>query len=298
MEWNSINFDWNRARAFLVTAEEGSFSAAAKALKVTQSTLGRQVAGLEEELGVTLFQRVGKGIEITASGLELIEYVREMCEAANRLSMAATGQSSTIEGTVVISASEAFSVFLLPPILKELRESEPGIKIEIVATNLSSDLRRREADIAIRNFRPRHPDLISVKSPNTKAFLYASKDYLKRYGPFKRKKDLSKADFIGFTDNQKYLDGLKHIGLDICDDNFSFLSENHIAHWSLLKCGAGIGVMMEKVGEDDPTVEKVMKSIPAFPVETWIVSHRELKTNRRIRYVFDFLVKALSEKDN
>ena len=81
MDWKSMSFDWNRARAFLVTAEEGSFSAAAKALKMTQSTLGRQVAALEQELGVTLFQRVGKGIEITPSGLELIENVKEMGEA-------------------------------------------------------------------------------------------------------------------------------------------------------------------------------------------------------------------------
>ncbi|WP_127716753.1 LysR family transcriptional regulator [Halobacteriovorax sp. HLS] len=296
MDWNSINFDWNRARAFLVAAEEGSFSSAAKALKVTQSTLGRQVSGLEQELGMTLFERVGKGIEITAGGLKLIEYVKEMSEAANRLSIAASGQSSSIEGTVVISASEAFSVFLLPPILQKLRQKEPGIKIEIVATNESSDLRRREADIAIRNFMPKHPDLIAVKSLDLKAYLYASKDYLKRNGKIRRKSDLNTADFIGFSDNTKYIEGLKELGLNLSDDNFPFLSENHIAHWSLVRSGAGIGVMMESVGEQDPLVEKVMKSIPAFPVETWIVSHRELKTNRRIRYVFDFLVDAFKEK--
>jgi DNA-binding transcriptional LysR family regulator len=296
MDWNSINFDWNRARAFLVAAEEGSFSAAAKALKITQSTLGRQVSGLEEELGVTLFQRVGKGIEITAGGLKLIEHVKEMSEAANRFSIAATGQSSTIEGTVAVSASEAFSVFILPSILKKLREKEPGIKIEIVATNQSSDLRRREADIAIRNFMPKHPDLITSKSLDVKAFLYASKDYLKENGPFRRKSDLARADFIGFSDNTKYIEGLRELDIEVSSANFPYLSENHIAHWSLVRSGAGIGVMMEKVGEEDPLVEKVMKGIPAFPVQTWIVSHRELKTNRRIRYVFDFLVKAFNNK--
>ena len=165
-----------------------------------------------------------------------------------------------------------------------------------MATNLSSDLRRREADIAIRNFKPKHPDLIAVKSLDTKAYLYASKDYLKKHGPFKRKADLKNADFIGFTENTKYLEGLNELGLNLGSENFPYLSENHITHWSLLKSGAGIGVMMEKVGEDEPSVQKVMKSIPPFPVETWIVSHRELKTNRRIRFVFDFLVKALSKK--
>lgn len=294
MDWKSMNFDWNRARAFLVTAEEGSFSAAAKALKVTQSTLGRQVASLEQELRVTLFQRVGKGIEITPNGLELIEYVKEMGRAANRFSIAASGQVSSLEGSVVISASEASSVFLLPPILKELRKKEPGIKIEIVATNHSSDLRRREADIAIRNFKPKHPDLIATKLKDTKAYLYASNDYLEEIGPFKKKTDLGRADFIGFSENEKYIDGLNQLGLELKPNNFPYLSENHIAHWSLVKNGAGIGVMPEKVGEAEPTVRKVLKSIPPFPIETWIVSHRELKTSRRIRFVFDFLVEALN----
>jgi len=118
------------------------------------------------------------------------------------------------------------------------------------------------------------------------------KEYLKKHGPYKRKADLNRADFIGFADNTRYIEGLKKIGLDLDIDNFAYLSDNHIAHWSLVRSGADIGVMMEKIGEEDPLVEKVMKGIPPFPVETWVVSHRELKTNRRIRYVFDFLVEA------
>jgi DNA-binding transcriptional LysR family regulator len=294
MDWKSINFDWNRARSFLVTAELGSFSAAAKALKVTQSTLGRQVTSLEEELGITLFQRVGKGIEITQGGLKLVEHVREMGEAANRFSIAATGQSSSIEGTVVISASEAFSVYLLPPILKKLREIEPGIRIEIVATNQSSDLRRREADIAIRNFKPTHPDLIAKRIEDTKAYLYASSEYIKENGPFKNIKDLKKGEFIGWSDNSEYLEGLNQLGLGLQESNFPYISESHIAHWSLVKNGVGIGVMPEKVGANEPTVKRALKSLAPFPIQVWIVSHRELKTNRRIRFVFDYLVENFS----
>ena len=106
-----MNFDWNRARAFLITAEEGSFSAAARALRSTQPTVGRQVAGLEEELGVTLFERVGTRLELTVSGLELLEHVRAMGDAANRTSLVATGQSESVEGNVSITASEAIAAF-------------------------------------------------------------------------------------------------------------------------------------------------------------------------------------------
>ncbi|MGB1277130.1 MAG: LysR family transcriptional regulator, partial [Nannocystaceae bacterium] len=161
MNWRSIGFDWNRARAFLVTAEEGSFSAAARALGTTQPTVGRQVAGLEEELGLTLFERVGKGLELTASGLELIEHVRAMGAAAMRVSLTATGQAGALEGTVCITASELIATFLLPPILAGLRWKHPGIELEVVASNDVRDLLRREADIAVRNVAPTHPELVA-----------------------------------------------------------------------------------------------------------------------------------------
>jgi DNA-binding transcriptional LysR family regulator len=96
MDWRSVQFDWNLARAFLVTAEEGSLSAAARELGLTQPTLSRQVAGLEEELGVTLFERVGRGLELTPSGAELLEQVRAMGDAAGNLKLTAVGQSTTI----------------------------------------------------------------------------------------------------------------------------------------------------------------------------------------------------------
>src|SRR5438105_14572604 len=157
MDWRSVKFDWNRARAFLVTAEEGSLSAAARALGMAQPTLGRQVDALEAELGVVLFERVGRGFTLTPSGLELLEHVRSMGDAANRVSLAAAGQSQTIEGTICIAASEVHAALLLPPIVRKLRMAQPGIHIEIVASSSASDLRRREADIAIRNFAPSEP---------------------------------------------------------------------------------------------------------------------------------------------
>ena len=132
MNWQSVTFNWNRARAFLVTAEEGSLSAAARALGLTQPTLGRQVSALEAELGVTLFERVGRSLELTQSGQELLEHVRTMGEAASHISLTASGQSKSIEGHVCITATDIMSAYLLPPVLKQLRAIAPGIEIEIV----------------------------------------------------------------------------------------------------------------------------------------------------------------------
>jgi DNA-binding transcriptional LysR family regulator len=208
MDWRSVTFDWNRARAFLITAEEGSLSAAARALGMAQPTLGRQVSALEEELGTVLFERVGRGLSLTPSGLELGEHVRAMGEAANRVSLTASGQSQTVEGTIRITASEITAAHILPPIIVKLRQQEPGIEVEIEASNSVSDLRRREADIAIRNGRPTDPTLIAQKLRDGEARLYASHAYLDQTGPIATPAAALQVHYIGFDENEIYLQGL------------------------------------------------------------------------------------------
>jgi len=294
MDWRAINFDWNRARAFLVTAEEGSFSAAARALSATQPTVGRQVAALEKELGVTLFERVGTQLELTVSGLELLEHVRAMATAANRTSLAAAGQSESIEGTVCITASEAIAAFLLPPILQRLRLEHPGISLELIVSNEVRDLQRREADIAIRNFAPKRPELIARKVGESAAHFYAAPDYVERMGPFDSNEDLSRAEILGFDNPKDMADMLqKYLGLDCREEQFPIVTSNHLVQWELCKQGAGLCLMMDEVGDEEPGVVKVFPELPSITVPIWVVCHRELRTSRRLRLVFDWLAKGL-----
>ena len=294
MDYKALNFDWNKAKSFLVTAEKGSYSAAAKAFNLTQSTLGRQVQALEDELGIVLFERVGKGIQITPIGLDLIEHVKSMAEGASKLALAAMGQSEDIEGNVTITASEANSAFLLPKFVKKIRNLAPGIKIEIVAKNDSADLRKREADIAVRNFQPKQPDLIMKQVSDSLGNFYATSAFIKKHGPFKSIKDLSKADFISVGDLSGYIEGLKAYGLNLSKENFPITTESHFVHWNLVKDGLGIGIMPDYIGDKEKSVQRVLKSFKGISFSTWIVSHRELRTNRRIRFVFDQLVEFFS----
>ncbi len=292
----SINFDWNKARAFLVTAEEGSLSAAARALGMTQPTLGRQVASLEEELGVALFERGNRGLVLTQSGLALLEHVRNMGDAASQFSLSAQGQVESIEGDVCISATEAMAVYQLPAIVGDLRRAFPGINIELIATNSTSDLKRREADIAIRAFQPTQPDLIARKLCEFKAHLYASPDYLTSLGSSLAVDDLNRAQFIGFDSEHQLLKELNKQGFQLLPENFAVLTENHIVHWELVKNGVGIGIMVEDVGDQEPAVTRVLPDLEPYSGTLWLVAHRELRTNRRIKAVYDFLVEALADK--
>lgn len=294
MDWRSVKFDWNRARAFLVTAEEGSLSAAARALGMAQPTLGRQVDALEEELGVVLFERVGRGFTLTPSGLELLEHVRSMGEAANRVSLTAAGQSQSIEGTICIAASEVYAALVLPPILAKLRRAEPKIHIEIVASTKASNLKRREADIAIRNFAPSEPDLIAKKLRDVPARLYAAPSYLKRLGNPKRPSDLSGADFISIDGSGAFMRGLNALGLNLTEQNFPILTENYLVMWELVKHGLGIGILDGTIGDREPRVKRALPDLPPLMFPIWLVTHRELNTTRRVRVVFDLLAEELS----
>jgi DNA-binding transcriptional LysR family regulator len=294
MDWKSVKFDWNRARAFLVTAEEGSLSAAARALGMTQPTLGRQVTALEQELGVVLFNRVGTGLVLTPGGLELLDQVRVMGEAANRMSLSASGQSNNVEGSICISASEVDATFRLPAIIAKLRKMAPGIEVEIVASNAPSDLGRREADIAIRSFRPTQPDLIAKKIKDISAQLYATPEYLKSIGMPTTMAGLNQADFISFDNTGRLQKALNDLGLNLSKKNFPLISENYIVHWELVKHGLGIGVMPIDIGDAEPLVQPVLKEFALFVFPMWLTAHSELKTSRRVRIVFDLLVSELS----
>ena len=295
MDRRAIKFDWNRARAFLVTAEEGSLSAAARALDMTQPTLGRQVAALEAELGVLLFERTNSGLILTQSGHELMVQVQAMGDAATNLSRLASGHAETVEGNVCISATEMIAAFTLPAIIERLRKKWPKIHIEIIASSNTSDLSRREADIAIRNYRPTQLELIAKRVENNLGHLYASKNYLQTLERRQTPQDLNNAVFIGSDHSSRVITYLNKMGFELSPNNFPVIAANHLVQWEMVKQGIGIGFMTAYIGDTEPLVERVLPALPAFETEIWLVAHRELKTSRRLRIVFDYLAEALSK---
>ena len=288
-------FDWNQARAFLAAVEEGSFSAAARRLGLTQPTLGRQVAALEAKLGITLFERVGRGLVPTQAGLELLDHVRAMRDAAQHVSLTASGQSQAIEGEVRITASDLYSAYLLPSILMDLRRRAPRLEIDIVAANDIRDLQRREADIAIRHVRPEQPNLIARRVAETEAHFYASPDYLAQKGHPQTTEDLAHHDLIAFGDPDQMIGYLANIGIHLERENFRMRSDNGVVAWQCVRQGFGIAPMSDDVARLFPDVERILTDIEPIRFPVWLTTHRELHTSRRIRLVFDHLAEGFAQ---
>jgi len=294
MNWTSVNFDWNHTRAFLVTAEEGTLSAAAKALDMTQPTLSRQVAALEKELGLTLFERVGQRLVLTDSGVELLEHARSMSAAAQSFSLGASGQSQKIEGLVTLSVGELDAVYRLPKIIAKLRKEEPAIDIEVLVTNAASDLKRREADIAIRNFRPTQGDLIAKKLGQETIWLYGTKSYLEPFEQLSEPCQLTNIQIIGFEQSNSIADLLNPKGWHISKNNSPITTSFQLLQLELCKQGLGLIFLPEDIGDNHPDVLRAFEHLgPTIQIPVWLVCHKELRTNLRVRRVFDFIVDEL-----
>ncbi|MFK7957076.1 MAG: LysR family transcriptional regulator [Lysobacterales bacterium] len=295
MNWQSISFDWNQVRAFLATVEEGSLSAAARALGQTQPTLSRQVSGLEQDLGVTLFERGPRTMTLTDAGVELADHVRLMGEAAMHLSLAASGQSQSVEGHVSITATDMMATYLLPTAMSQIRVMAPNIVVELVASNDVRDLTKREADIAIRHARPEQPDLIAKLVGNASAHLYASKSYLTAAGHPARADELSTLTFIGVPPDGRYLAMMQALGVELSAEQFKIRTASGTAVIELVRQGLGISFLPRQTADLFPELVPVLTDCVSFPIPIWLVTHRELHTSRRIRVIYDLLNVALAE---
>jgi len=294
MNWPAIAFDWNQIRAFLATAEEGSLSAAARVLGQTQPTLSRQVTGLEESLGVVLFERGPRVMRLTQAGHEVLAHVRAMGDAALKVSLAASGQSQHVEGKVSITATELFARYHLPPVISELQEIAPRLFVEVIASNDVRDLTRREADISIRHARPEQADLIGRLVNETTAHLYASKAYLDRVGRPGSLDDMADLDLISFDEAENIVPFLQSLGMPVTRDNMRASTSSGSLLVELTRAGIGATFLTHDAGDRYADLEKVLPSMAPVPVPVWLVTHRELRTSRRIRIVFDLLAERLS----
>lgn len=287
-------FDWNLAQSFLATLDQGSLLGAARVLRMSQPTVGRHITELESQLGVVLFERTGRGLVPTSTALELAEGARDMAAGALQLARTLSGAQTNAGGTVRITASVPVAVQLMPPLLARMRLALPEVQVELVSSNQVSNLLRREADIAVRMVRPQQSTLIAKKIGNVGLGAYAHRSYLARKSALRKPADLLHHELIGSDTDTSILEGFTAMGFPVTRENFVLRTDDFIAQWRAVQAGLGIGFCANYMVFDEPDVVSVLPGLLKIaPLPMWLAVHREIRTNRRIRAVYDFLAQDL-----
>ena len=286
--------DWHLFRAFLAVVREGSLSGAARALGLTQPTVGRQVAALEASLRVKLFTRSLDGLTPTEAGLRLIPSVEAMAGAAEAAQRAASGDIGEERGTVRITASDVVGGQVLPSILAEFHARRPGISVELALSNRNEDLLRGDADIAVRMARPTQGTLVAKRIGRIDVGLYAHRRYLKARKMPGTLQDLRHHSLIGYDRDPSYARMIEKMAVPITRDMFAFRSDSELAQLAALRAGFGIGASQLGIARMDKQLVPVLHSDFIFAMDAWLAMHRDLRSSHRIRLVFDHLAAELT----
>lgn len=288
-----LSLDWSLVQAFLAVVDEGSLSGAARALGRSQPTIGRQIKAMEEQLGSELFHRHDKGLTLTQAGASVRAAAESMRGAAHQIELVGTGHSTKVAGTVRVTASVAVATHHLPPLFAQLREREPLISLELVPSDETSNLHFREADIAVRMYRPTQLDLVTAHLGNLEFGVFAARSYVERRGVPHRPSDLLDHDVVGFDRETAMLEGFSQAGYPVDRDFFKVRCDDHAAHWALVRAGCGVGFAQLAIGRADPELVEIPLdlAIPSLPV--WLTAHDVIRQTPRVQRVWDHLAEGL-----
>lgn len=286
--------DWERQRAFLAVLREGSLSGAARVLGATQPTVRRRIEDLERHLGVALFTRSPAGLTPTALARELAAPAEAMAAAAAAFARTASAEAGSSAGSVRITASEVIGMEVLPPMLARVREAHPGLVLELALTNRNEDLLARQADIAVRMVRPVQEGLLARRVGRIALGLHGHKRLLDAWGRPATLAEAKKLPLVGHETETASVRAFKAMhGVDLSPDDFIFRSDSDLAQLAAIRAGLGVGICQTGLAARDPLLERVVPDM-TFALETFVVTHEDLREVRRVRLVFDALVEGLT----
>ncbi|WP_416759770.1 LysR family transcriptional regulator [Roseateles sp. So40a] len=287
---------WEWYRSFLGVLREGSLSGAARALDLTQPTVGRHVSALEAQIGQALFVRTPAGLLPTDAALALRPYAEVMDSTAAALERTARSHGDGVRGVVRVSASEVVGVEILPPVVAALRERHPHLVVELVLTNKVQDLLRREADLAIRMTPPKQEQLIARRVGVIEIGLHAHARYLDARGEPASMQSLVDDGhaLIGYDDQPPYVRASAQRYPQLERERLAIRADSDLAQLALIRAGAGVGTCQVGLARRDPAIRRVLAQAFSIPLETWITMHEDLRDSPRCRVVFEALVAGLA----
>jgi len=285
--------DWALWRSFSAVIANGSLSAAARELGISQPTVGRHIETLEADLGLVLFERGLTGLKPNTTALRIYEPVAQAQAALAEAAIVAEGAQDDFGGTVRITASAVISNYVLPRLLLPIRERYPRIALELVPSDSAENLLLREADIAIRMFRPTQLELVARRLGELPIVPAAHQDYLARRGNPSTIPDLFGHDMIGMDRSDAIVAHARKLGIPLTRESFVLRSDEQTHMWELIKAGLGIGFAQASLVRTTPGMVALPLDLAIPPLEVWLTTHRELFTSHRIRAIYDALAEGL-----
>jgi len=285
--------DWNDLRYFLAIAREGTLAAAARALEVDATTVGRRLAALEEELNSKLFDRTPAGLTLTDAGRGIRSAVEEMEAAALAVERRASGEDARLEGVVRITLTEAFAVNVLLPRFMPFRERHPGIQVQFLTDYGALDLARREADIAVRLTRPQEDTLVARKVGEIAIAPYASEGYLERRGLPDPANGFAGHDVIGYVDAAAKWPEARWLTESAPGAHVAVRCNSVLSVVASSVAGLGVGVMPCLSGDQEPGLRRVAPLVSSLRRDIWLVVHQDLQHNARVRATLHFLAELI-----
>lgn len=292
---SSVEPSWDFYRTFLSVVREGSFSAASRQLGLTQPTVGRQIETLEAQLGTNLFIRSPRGLIPTPAGRELVPQAEAMAFAAAALRRVSSGSVKGETGTVRVTVSEFMGTEILPPMLAKFCGQYPAIELELTLSNRNEDLLRRDADIAVRMARPIQKALIARRIGEMKMGLFAHRKYIEAFGVPRSFDEVSNHRAIGFDRDMHVMQTAGRSTAHLWPKRFNFRCDNVAAQMAAMRAGVGIAVCEPQIAARDRNLVRVLPDSFSIRREMWLAMHKDAKSTRRVRLLFDHLAQELGD---
>jgi DNA-binding transcriptional LysR family regulator len=295
-----VAMDWDKLRVFHAVAEAGSFTHAGESLNLSQSAVSRQISALEESLSVPLFHRHARGLILTEQGELLFRTAREVFAKLAMAEGLISESKDRPKGPLKITTTVAFGSIWLTPRIREFLDLYPEIQVSLVVDDSELDLSMREADVAIRMSPPRQPDLIQRHLVSVQVHIYATGEYLQKYGTPQRPEDLEEHRIIVYGEDARPpvpgVNWLLEVGVKSGQDRRPILTVNNT--YGMLRAimsGLGVAALPDFVANEHSGLVRVLPEVSGPPNEAYFVYPEELRTSKRISVFRDFLLRKVAE---
>ncbi len=283
-------FDWNDLRYFIAVAETGSTLAAGRTLRVSQTTVARRVAALEQALGLGLFERRQAGYAPTPAGEALLEQARKVQTVADTLAEAAASMTREASGTVRLSVLEIYAVTVLAPILRDLHDRHPAIHIELDTTDEPRDLASGGADVALRNSAsPKGGGLVGRRIAPDPWTLYCSRGYAEAHGVPHTRAEIAAHTLIGGGGGKVWHAYQAWLRRHDLEGSVAIHHGSVTGMLAAVRSGFGLAVLPSFIADRDPDLVRCLPPIEGDPASLWLLTHERLRHTPRVRVVMDFL---------